>query len=143
MKKIKSEAELIEFGEKIGKELLLSSQFPVILELIGDVGVGKTTLTRGIARGLGVKDNITSPSFSISKRYPIPETDSFGGGELIHYDFYRLSEPGIMKDELTETIEQENAVIIIEWGDSVRGVLPKTAKRVELFYTEDGREIKL
>ncbi len=143
MQKIKSEAELVALGESLGKKLF-SMQFPVVLELVGDVGAGKTTLTRGIARGLGVKETITSPSFSISKRYNIPASGKFSGGELVHYDFYRLDEPGIMKDELMETLEQKNTVVVIEWGESVRGVLPKNAKKIEIIYSEDGgREVKL
>ena len=72
---------MFELGQKIGKTLVP----PVVVELLGDVGVGKTTFTRGLAKGLGVKEPVTSPSFTISKTYALPE-----GKNLIHYDFYRL-----------------------------------------------------
>ena len=140
--KITSEKELVEFGREMGKEILEKNKFPVIFELVGDVGAGKTTLTRGIAEGLGVKEPVTSPSFMISKRYLIPCSGEFRGGELVHYDFYRLEEVGLMKNELEETLGEENAVVVIEWGESVRGILPKETKTIKINYLEDGgREI--
>ena len=56
---------MIEYGEKIAKSL----SAPLVIELLGDVGAGKTTFTRGLAKGLGVKEAVTSPSFTISKNY--------------------------------------------------------------------------
>ena len=141
---IKNEAELIKLGKKIGKEILEKKEFPVVFELIGDVGAGKTTLTRGIAEGLGVKGAVTSPSFMISKRYLIPSSENFLSGELIHYDFYRLEEPGIMRAELEESLREENAVIIIEWGESIREILPEKTRTIKINYLEDGgREVIL
>ncbi len=65
---IHSESDMLSFGEEFAKSLT----FPAIIELVGDVGVGKTTFTRGLARGLGIREPITSPSFTISKRYSFP-----------------------------------------------------------------------
>ena len=141
---VKSEAELVRLGIKIGKNIIEQNEFPVVFELVGDVGAGKTTLTRGIAEGLGVKEAVTSPSFMISKRYLIPSSGKFSGGELVHYDFYRLEDPGLMSAELEETLEEENAVVVIEWGESVREILPKKTRTIKINYLEDGgREIVL
>ncbi len=141
---IRNENELVSLGRKIGKEILEKGEFPVVFELVGDVGAGKTTLTRGIAEGVGVKEKISSPSFMISKRYLIPALEKFSGGELVHYDFYRLNEPGLMSAELEETVREKNAVVIIEWGESVRGILPKGTKTIKINYLEDGgREVIL
>jgi tRNA threonylcarbamoyladenosine biosynthesis protein TsaE len=112
---IPSEQAMQEFGLKLSK--LLTGG--VTLELIGDVGAGKTTLTRSIARGLGITDPIHSPTFTISNRY---ETQS--ELQVAHYDFYRLSDAGIMKDELAEVLEDERTITIIEWGDIVEEILP-------------------
>lgn len=116
---LKSETEMIKFGEELGKTLFA----PKIIEFIGDVGSGKTTITKGIAKGLGVEDSITSPTFTLSKRYSFIKN----GKEcnLVHYDFYRLNDPGIMADDLEENLEDENTIVIIEWGDSVKNLLPK------------------
>lgn len=91
-----------------------------VIELVGDVGAGKTTFVRGLAGGMGITEPIQSPSFTINRVY-----DAQNGIKLVHYDFYRLNDPGIMSDELTETLEDEKAVVVVEWADSVIDVLPQ------------------
>lgn len=152
---VKTESEMLTLGKKLGVGILarLQSGKTVILELLGDVGAGKTTLTRGIAEGLGMKDPVTSPSFTISKRYafPIKNGDETAGtdqttqfGQLVHYDFYRLPDPGLMSEELAETISEPNSVIILEWADSVEGILPENRAKITIFYLDDGsREVKI
>ena len=156
---ISSEAELISFGQKLGQEFL--SQFqrdntPIIVELVGDVGAGKTTLTRGIAKGLGIKEPVTSPSFTISKRYAFrlnPQTqvasqkssakNTQSVGELIHYDFYRLEDPGLMVEDFAESISSPSTVTIIEWGGSVKNLLPDGHLTYRIELNDDGtRTIK-
>lgn len=119
---------MLEFGRNFAQKL----QLPAAIELIGDVGAGKTTFTRGLAAGLGVAESVTSPSFTISKRYAFP------GGELVHYDFYRLDDPGIMRDELDETLNEANSVVVVEWGGDVAGLLPKSKHRLEIQLNSDG-----
>lgn len=119
---------MINFGRQLAKGL----KTPIVIELIGDVGAGKTTITRGIAEGLGVKEPVTSPSFTISKRY------SFPGGTLVHYDFYRLPDPGLMQDDLFESINDENTITIVEWADSVSDILPKNHRKFLITLNEDG-----
>lgn len=129
---IHSETEMLEYGKKLGASL----EAPVVLELLGDVGAGKTTLTRGIANGLGVTEAITSPSFTISKEY-------LGKNyRLVHYDFYRLADPGIMGEDLDEAISDPNTITIVEWGESIRDVLPEDRKRIEIKYIDENtREV--
>ena len=110
-----SEAEMLEFGEQLGKNF----STPTLIELIGDVGAGKTTITRGIATGMGVSAKVTSPSFTISKSYA-----ATNGRFLTHYDFYRLSDPGLMAEDLAESINDQNTVTVIEWANSVADFLP-------------------
>ena len=131
---IRSEQEMLELGRKYASDLV----FPAVIELVGDVGAGKTTFVRGLAEGLGVKEPVTSPSFTISKTYALPE-----GGKLVHYDFYRLPEPGLMADDLAENLADEKNVVVIEWGESVNDLLPKKHSRVEIKYSEEGREVNL
>lgn len=131
---IRSEQEMLELGRRYASDLV----FPAVIELVGDVGVGKTTFVRGLAEGLGVKEPVTSPSFTISKTYALPE-----GGRLVHYDFYRLPEPGLMADDLAENLADEKNVVVIEWGESVNDLLPKKHSRVEIKYSEGGREVNL
>lgn len=129
---LKSEEEMIQFGEKLAREISV----PAVIELVGDVGTGKTTITKGIAKGLGIEDDVTSPSFMISKQY------AFSGGKLVHYDFYRLPEPGIMSEDLLENISDEKTVTVVEWGDSVADLLPEGHKKYLIKLLDDGsREV--
>ena len=136
--KINSESEMLAFGEKFAKKLLYKGD-PSVIELIGDVGTGKTTFTRGLARGLGVKEPITSPSFTISKSYALKN-----GGRLIHYDFYRLNDPGIMQDDLAENLKDNKNIIVIEWGESIKSLLPKKHTTIEISYDDtEGRIVSI
>ena len=123
---IHSEQEMLDFA----KNFDLKNN---CIELIGDVGAGKTTFVRGLAKGLNIKDPITSPSFTISKSYALPD-----GGNLIHYDFYRLSDPGIMLDELEENLKNPKNIIAIEWAESVENILPKNRTIIKIDFNEAG-----
>jgi len=120
---VKNESQTIKLGEAIG-EVLCGGE---IIELIGDVGTGKTTLVKGIASGLEIDEYIQSPSFTINRIY--------GGRDnitLSHYDFYRLEDAGIMANELQEVVCNPDIVTIIEWGGVVDGILPKDRLAVNI-----------
>jgi tRNA threonylcarbamoyladenosine biosynthesis protein TsaE len=131
--KIASEQEMLQFGKDFAKKA------PRVIELIGDVGAGKTTFTRGLAEGLGIKNPVTSPSFTISKSYALEN-----GGRLIHYDFYRLPDPGLMIDDLEENLQDPKNIIVVEWGGSVQEILPNDHIKIEIKYNKDNsREVIL
>lgn len=129
---IHSEQEMLEYGEKFAATLVA----PAVIELIGDVGAGKTTFTRGLAKGLGVQAELSSPSFTISREYR---------GEkytLVHYDFYRLEDPGLMAEDLAETIYDPNIITVIEWGQNIKDILPQNHVTIEIKYIDENtREI--
>lgn len=89
-----------------------------VIELVSDLGGGKTTFVRGLARGMGSRDTVRSPSFTLSNQYRT------GKLTLYHFDFYRLQEPGIMKNELAEILTDPQVVTVIEWGNRAKDVLP-------------------
>lgn len=124
---IKTEQDLINYGENLVKSLPKNAT----VELLGDVGAGKTTLTKGIARGLKIKDEITSPSFVISKHYHSKDQS------LVHYDFYRLADPGIMADDLAENLADENTITVIEWADTVENFLPENRVKIVIKLNDD------
>lgn len=128
-----SEQEMLEFGKKIGREL----ESPAVIELIGDVGAGKTTLARGIAEGLGVAEPVTSPSFTIVKRYSFLNKNN-QERYLAHYDFYRLPDPGIMSEDLSESISDENTITLVEWANTVSDILPSARMIINITLNEDG-----
>lgn len=132
---VKSEADMKAFGVRLGSVLSGGE----VIELVGDVGAGKTTLTKGIAEGLGVSEDVQSPSFTISRVY-----EAASELRLAHYDFYRLYDAGIMADELAETAGEAGTVTIIEWADIVSGVLPGDHLKIEILPTaETSRRVKL
>lgn len=89
-----------------------------MLEFVGDLGGGKTTLIKGIASGLGIEQTVTSPTYNIQRSYKIPS-----GGTLEHYDLYRLGDDEILLEEMREVIAGGDSVICVEWADHFRNHL--------------------
>jgi tRNA threonylcarbamoyladenosine biosynthesis protein TsaE len=109
-----------------------------VIELISDLGGGKTTFARGLARGAGSQDKVSSPTFTVSKLYKAPNFD------IHHLDFYRLHEAGLMEHELEDFIGDRGAVVIVEWADVVAHVLPDERLTIKLKSpSEQAREIEL
>ena len=137
--KIHSEQEMLNLGKKFANQLTIKPAKAVVVELIGDVGAGKTTFTRGLAEGLKAKTPVTSPSFTISKSYALPD-----GKTLIHYDFYRLPDPGLMVEDLAENLANKNNIVVIEWGNSIADILPKNHTIIKINYNDDDtREVTI
>jgi len=103
-----------------------------VIELVSDLGGGKTTFVRGLVRALGSTDKVASPTFTISKVY--------NAGKLIvhHFDFYRLGEPGIIADELQEVVDDPEAIVVVEWADVVQHVLPEDRITITIEQTAEG-----
>jgi tRNA threonylcarbamoyladenosine biosynthesis protein TsaE len=123
IRKIESEDLMIKLGRSIG----LSLAGGELIELVGDVGTGKTTLVKGIAMGMGVDETVQSPSFTISRVYQARDSLL-----LAHYDFYRLNDAGIMLEELKEKIYDSKTVTVIEWGGVGEGILPADKLTISL-----------
>ena len=123
-----------EDTEKIGEQIGVNLRGGEVLELTSDVGGGKTAFTRGLAHGAGSKDRVASPTFTVSKQYDAPNYT------IVHYDFYRLEDPGIMRMELAEAMSEPSNVVVIEWLDIVQGVLPE--KRVQIRFVSNGDEAR-
>jgi len=123
-----------EDTEAIGIKLGSNLRGGETVELISDVGGGKTTFVRGLARGLGSKDLVASPTFTISRQYRA------GDVTLYHFDFYRLIEPGIIAAELAEVVNDSKAVTVVEWGDIVKNVLPE--KRITISFESTDEKIR-
>ncbi len=121
-----------ELAEIIGQNLRGGE----VIELIGDLGSGKTTFVRGLARGMGSSEHVASPSFTISKVYGADKLT------LHHFDFYRLKDPGLLAHELSEVLSGAGDVVVVEWADSVREVLPPERMTITIQpVSEQGREL--
>ena len=98
----------------------------MVIALCGDLGAGKTTITQGIAAGLGVVARVTSPTFIFMNEYP-----TAAGHTLIHVDSYRLGDsPELAALEaftlgMDEILERKDAIVLIEWADLIESLLPE------------------
>jgi tRNA threonylcarbamoyladenosine biosynthesis protein TsaE len=115
-----------EFGKKIGSELKGSE----ILALHADLGGGKTTLTQGIAAGLGIKSQINSPSFIIMREYDLPDNKFF-----YHVDLYRLEdkfEEELRNLGIADLWGKPENIFVIEWAQKIPKLLPKNTINIFL-----------
>ena len=112
--------------ERLGE--LLGSQLSggEVIELRSDLGGGKTTFTRGLVRGAGSTDRVSSPTFTLSRIYKAKKFD------IQHFDFYRLNDPGILADQLAESLSDNKTAVVIEWADIIKNVLPAERLSIEL-----------
>ena len=131
--RIDSDKAMQQLGEEVARKLYGGET----IELIGDVGAGKTTFVRGLARGLGIDESIQSPTFTISREYSRDD-----GFLLKHYDFYRLDEPGIMADEIIESSSDTKCIVVVEWSGSIADVLPSRRIVVKISSDSQNQDIR-
>lgn len=110
--------------------------------LSGELGSGKTTSVKAIAKCLGMAQEVTSPTFVIMKHYPLPEAIR-GIKEIVHMDAYRLhGAPDAESVGLSELLERDDALILIEWPENIENILPAERKTIKFSHQEgDVREI--
>lgn len=132
---VKSAGEMMDLGARIGAFCSGGEVF----ELIGDVGAGKTIFAKGFARGMGIVDAVQSPTFTINRAYTAPN-----GLLLNHYDFYRLSNPGVISVGIAESTRDSHTVTLIEWSDIVRNSLPEDRLQIRISSTaSDSRQVDI
>lgn len=125
-----------EATEQLAERLGQSLKGGEIIELISDLGGGKTTFVRGLARGAGSTDRVASPTFTISRVYKADDL------EIHHFDFYRLGEAGLIAEELAEVISDPHVITVVEWADIVQDVLPQERLTITIEKTPaDGRRL--
>lgn len=110
----------------------------LVIALLGDLGSGKTTFIQGLAAGLGVKESVLSPTFLILKQFPI----SFKGyANFYHIDAYRLKNPKELSElGFKDLIDNPENIIVIEWADKVRKILPKSVLLIK--FKNLGRNVR-
>lgn len=132
---IASEKETEQIGEAIGQ----AAEPGTVVALIGDLGTGKTTLTKSIARGLGVTETVTSPTFNIIREYKT------GRIPLYHFDVYRIGDPDEMFELGYEEYFYGDGICVVEWADIIEELLPEDAViiRIERGADEEEREYRI
>lgn len=125
-----SETDTADLGEKLAGKLKKGD----IVALSGDLGTGKTAFVKGLARGLGIDEYITSPTFTLVQSYEGP------GFNLHHFDVYRISD----EDELFEIGFEEylhhEDICVIEWADLIQNLIPPRSIWVYFERVEDGQD---
>lgn len=119
-------------GERLGRALSPGT----VLALMGDLGAGKTTLTKGIARGLEVDDLVHSPTFNLIHEHS-------GRLPVYHFDLYRLTSPDQLEDLGYEEYFFGEGVCIIEWPEEILHMLPPDHIEVRISIDEDNRTFEL
>lgn len=119
------EAHNLKDTELIGEVIAKNLEKGTVLCLDGDLGAGKTTLTQFIAKNFGVKEYITSPTFTIIKEYE-------GKMPFYHMDVYRIEAEDDMYDLGYEEYIYSEGITIIEWSDKIRNMLPENRINIEI-----------
>lgn len=127
-----------EHTQQLGAILGRFLPLPQVLALCGDLGVGKTCLTQGIAVALGIQESVTSPTFTLLNTYLGSK------GCLVHLDIYRLNQPDdIWEIGLEEYLMQPNTLVAIEWADKYPDMWPESTLWLSLSHCPRGRHVQL
>jgi len=122
------EADLGRWGRRIGESIAT----PAVIGLTGPLGVGKSVLARAIGAGAGVEGTMPSPSHNLLFRYSTPS-----GRDVVHLDLYRLSSPDEVWELGWSQLGAENEIVLIEWPDRARDLLPHDHWLIELSVPTD------
>lgn len=134
--------ETYSLAEEFVSSLSPDTETATVIGLSGDLGAGKTSFTQGVAKALGVKDTVTSPTFIIEKNY---ELNNSKFRNLIHIDAYRLDEERELEVlGFKELLEHPENLIFVEWPERVQEIIPEYAKTIDFkFIDENKREINI
>lgn len=122
-----TEPELIQWGQRLGRAI----HAPLVITIEGDLGAGKTTLTRAICQGYGVTSDVTSPTFTIVHEY------EGGRSKVYHLDLYRLRESRELETVGWDDMLQDNALVIVEWPDRAASLMPRGHIPISLSHVAD------
>jgi tRNA threonylcarbamoyladenosine biosynthesis protein TsaE len=138
----KSAKETQKIGRGLAQKILENRQKegenkPIVLELIGDLGGGKTTFLQGFALGLGIKEKILSPTFVIMKSFKSKKNNDF---VFYHMDSYRLkNSKDALQVGLKDILRNPNTIIAIEWAEKIKPILPKNNIKINFIFLEKNK----
>jgi len=127
------EEAMVEFGRKLGH----NCSGGVVIFLEGELGVGKTTLCRGVLKAFGYEGAVKSPTYTLVEPYEL------GDKMLCHFDLYRLSEPEELEYMGIRDYFSDSSVCLVEWSSQGQGVLPAPDLMINITLVEEGRELSV
>ena len=134
---IEFEFDTPESQMDFGAQLASALRPPCVIFLEGDLGTGKTTLTRGILRGFGHRGAVRSPTYTLVEPYALTDL------ELYHFDLYRLGDPEELEYLGLRDLLGRASVWVVEWPERGVGLLPKPDLRIQLVHRDLGRHLTL
>lgn len=136
-----NETKLLEFGQSFAsalkKYLLQDPNHALVIYLNGDLGAGKTTLTRSIVQAFGHQGNVKSPTYTLVEEYQL---DPFS---LYHFDLYRLADPEELEFMGIRDYFKAQSLCLIEWASKGKGMISEADFIIQIDYVADGRQITL
>jgi tRNA threonylcarbamoyladenosine biosynthesis protein TsaE len=132
-KYLATEADTLSFGTALAPALAPG----LVIFMSGELGAGKTTLARGILRGLGHDGRVKSPSYALVEPY------TFSRLYLYHFDFYRFTDPRELGDAGFRDYFNPDSVCLVEWPENAAGILPAADLRIRLQVAGTGRQIEI
>lgn len=124
--------ELVAWGEAFGRAV----RAPVCITLAGDLGAGKTTLVQAIARGIGVTEPVTSPTYALVHEYASP------AGPVHHLDLYRLREPSQLAQLGWDELLRSGGIVLVEWPERAERLLPSGVSALTLAHVPGKPEVR-
>lgn len=130
---LEDEAQTLAYGYALGQRLVPGC----LMFLRGDLGAGKTTLVRGILRGLGHGGSVKSPTYTLLEPYDLPNC------VVYHFDFYRIADSGELEFIGIDELMESSALKLVEWPERVEDRLPPAAVEVRMQVEGEGRRVEL
>lgn len=122
---------------RMGQKLAACIKAPMTIYFKGELGAGKTTLVRGILRGFGYQGATKSPTYTLVEPYELVDVT------IYHFDLYRLADPEELEFIGIREYQQADSIMLIEWPDKGKGMIPKADLLIELDYNDQGRIMSL
>ncbi|QYK04659.1 tRNA (adenosine(37)-N6)-threonylcarbamoyltransferase complex ATPase subunit type 1 TsaE [Shewanella zhangzhouensis] len=130
---LETDEQTIAIGQKLAKHI----HPPLTLYLTGELGAGKTTLSRGIIQALGHQGAVKSPTYTLVEPYELANV------EIYHFDLYRLADPEELEFMGIRDYFSDKSLCIVEWPDRGFGLLPEADLHLHLVYAGTGRELSI